>query len=63
MKKERILEFLEKGYSCVIYKDNDVLYTSKNSAIKPLLEFINLNIDASGSSAIDKVIGKAAAML
>lgn len=52
----------EGHYTCVLYKDN-VVYTSKERGVKPLLEFINNNTCLKDFSAADKVVGKGAAFL
>lgn len=49
-------------YTCVIRK-NDMVYTSEARGVKPLLVWLDSDIDFSGYSAADKVVGKAAAML
>lgn len=50
------------NYTCVLYKDN-VVYTSKERGVKPLLEFINNYTCLKDFSAADKVVGKGAAFL
>ncbi len=49
------------GYSCVLCK-GDILYTSNETGVKPLLGFIEKN-NCCGFCAADKIVGKAAAML
>lgn len=59
MAKEQLLS---GAYTCVIRK-NDMVYTSEARGVKPLLAWLDSDIDFSGYSAADKVVGKAAAML
>lgn len=49
-------------YTCVLCK-NDVIYTSTKRGVKPLLDFLDSQVDLKGFSAADKVVGKAAAFL
>lgn len=55
-------QLMSGDYTCVIRK-NDMVYSSKERGVKPLLVWLDSNIDFSGYSAADKVVGKAAAML
>lgn len=55
-------QLINGGYTCVIRK-NDMEYTSMERGVKPLLAWLDSNIEFSGYSAADKVVGKAAAML
>lgn len=50
------------NYTCVLCRDN-TLYTSTERGVKPLIEWLDGNIDLKGYSAADKVVGKAAAFL
>lgn len=52
----------EKGYTCVLCK-GDLLYTSEKRGVVPVFEKLEQNINLTGFSAADKVVGKAAAML
>ncbi len=49
-------------YTCVLCKD-DTIYTSTERGVKPLIGWLDGNIDLKGFSAADKVVGKAAAFL
>ena len=61
--KMKAVEMLEEGnYTCVLCKDN-LVYTSTERGVKPLLEWYNRGINMSGFCAADKVVGKAAAIL
>lgn len=51
-----------ENYTCVLCKD-DLIYSSEERGIKPLIDFIDKGIDLNGFSAADKIVGKAAAFL
>lgn len=56
-------ELLKAGnYTCVLKKD-DVIYTSTERGIKPLVGWLKEGRDMHGFSAADKIVGKAAALL
>lgn len=59
-KAKSILE--EKGYTCVMCKDEELVYTRKRG-VASLLEWLDSGRNFSDFSAADKVVGKAAAML
>lgn len=52
----------DNNYTCVLCK-GEAVYTSFDRGVVPILKLIEKNIDVSGFSVADKVIGKAAAML
>lgn len=52
----------ENNYTCVLC-NGEMLYTSFDRGVMPILKLIESNTDVSGFSVADKVIGKAAAML
>lgn len=52
----------EQGYTCVLAK-GDVIYTSMERGIRPLMQWLEQGIDCHGFSAADKVVGKATAFL
>lgn len=54
--------FLENKYTLVFAKDEKIL-TSYDKGVKPLLNLLELNIDLSEFSAVDKVVGMGAAFL
>lgn len=54
--------FSESDYTCVLCKGESV-YTATEHGIKPLLAFINSEIDLKGFCAADCIVGKAAALL
>lgn len=53
---------LSGGYTCVLCK-NDLIYTSFERGVKPLVAWLESNKDLRTFSASDKVIGKGAAFL
>ena len=54
---------LESGdYTCVVCKD-DMLYTTTQRGVAPLLNWLDTGTDLAGFSAADRVVGKAAAFL
>lgn len=55
-------QLMSGDYTCVIRK-NDMVYSSVERGVKPLLAWLDSDIDFNGYSAADKVVGKAAAML
>lgn len=52
----------DKNFTCVLRK-GDVLYTSNEKGILPMIKFISAGYDLKGFSVADKIVGKAAAML
>lgn len=52
----------EGAYTCVLCK-SDKVYTSNERGVKPLLDWLDSNININDFCAADKVIGKAAAFL
>ena len=52
----------QNGYTCVLRK-GDIVCSSFNHGVKPLLQWIDEGKDFSGYGAADQVIGKAAALL
>lgn len=60
---DRAIYELKKGaYTCVLCKD-ELIYTSTERGVKPLLDFLESDVDFSGFSAADKTVGNAAAYL
>ncbi len=59
----KAIELLNEGhYTCVLCK-GDVLYTSTQRGVKPLLDWLDDKVDLKGFSAADRVVGKGAAFL
>lgn len=59
----RAKEHLKQGgYTCVMVK-NDLIFTSKERGVKPLLDWIDCGADFENAVVADKVVGKAAAFL
>lgn len=60
---ERARQLLEEGgYTCVLCK-GDVVYSSRERGVRPVLDWITAGVDLKDFSAADKVVGKAAAFL
>ena len=55
----------DEGLSLFISKNSDLIYSSKMAGITPLLDVIDRIelVSLSGSTVVDKVVGKAAALL
>lgn len=54
---------LESGnYTCVVCK-NDLVYTTCQRGVAPLLHWLDSNLDLSDFSAADRVVGRGAAFL
>ena len=53
---------LQGGFTCAIYRDNEIL-KSKKRGVAPLVEWLESGKIFCGFSAVDKVVGKAAAYL
>ena len=59
----KAIELLNEGnYTCVLCK-GDILYTSTQRGVKPLLDWLDEKVDLKGFSAADRVVGKGAAFL
>ncbi len=56
-------DYLNKGYSCVVFREEKIVFSSKDSGIKPLLQIIHESVDVFGCEAFDKIVGRAAALL
>lgn len=50
-------------FSCVIEKDGEVIFSSTDAGIRPVIEVIDKKLNAKGSCVSDKIVGKAAALL
>ncbi len=60
---EKAKEIFDSGdYTCVLCK-GEVMLTSTERGVKPLLKWLHEETDVKGFSAVDKVIGRAAAFL
>lgn len=54
---------LESGnYTCVVCR-NDLVYTASQRGVAPLLHWLDSDLDLSGFSAADRVVGRGAAFL
>jgi hypothetical protein len=57
------IDILNSGqYTCVLCK-GEIIYTSTERGIKPLLDWLDSGINLKGFSAADKIVGKAASFL
>ena len=55
--------FLDSGnYTCVVCKD-DVVYTTMQRGVAPLLNWLDTGTNLTGFSAADRVVGRGAAFL
>ncbi len=57
------LDHLKNGYTCVILKQGEVVYSSKHIGIRPVLLLAYSKTDVSGCVAVDKIVGRAAALI
>lgn len=59
----KAIDKLKEGqYTCVLCRGN-VMYTSTERGVKPLLDWLDSGRDVKGFSAADKVVGRGAAFL
>lgn len=67
MNLKQALQLLEEtNSSCMVLKNNEIIYTSSSSGVKPLLMFLKEDVVLGENDRlilIDKVIGKAALLL
>jgi hypothetical protein len=57
-------ELLKGDISCLVIKDNEIVYKAKGKGIAPLLELFDNNVKLLNDAyVIDKIIGKAAAII
>lgn len=60
---QKAQNLLESGnYTCVVCKD-DLVYTTTQRGVAPLLSWLETGMDLSGFSAADRVVGRGAAFL
>lgn len=52
----------EDGYACVLC-GGGMVHTSRQTGIRPMVEFLTRGTDLRGCSAADKIVGRAAALL
>lgn len=50
------------SYTCVVCQE-DIVYTATERGVKPLLDWLDLDLDLAGFSAADRVVGRGAAFL
>lgn len=59
----RALDLLRSGdYTCVVCRE-DIVYTTKERGVAPLLSWLENGTDLAGFSAADRVVGRGAAFL
>ena len=56
---EDLYRYLEDGYTCTILQRGAPVYQSRERGVRPLLALI----DAHGCTAVDSIVGRAAALL
>ena len=60
---QKARNLLESGdYTCVVCR-NDLVYTTSQRGVAPLLHWLDSDLDLSGFSAADRVVGRGAAFL
>lgn len=57
------LQLLEKRTTCLIFRGEEVIYKSCESGITPLVNLLDSGLCVRGCIAVDRIIGKAAALL
>lgn len=60
---EDLYRYLEAGYTCTILRDGAPVYQSRERSVRPLLAAIDVGIDVRGCTAVDSIVGRAAALL
>lgn len=64
MEYNKLRDILDKGINtCIILKDNDIIYESSDRGVKPLLDFLDGNNKKTNLVLVDRIIGKGAAIL
>lgn len=61
-KESAIKKFNDESLTCLIYND-DIIYTSKDKGLKPLIYIVENKVNLYGYNAIDKIVGNAAAVI
>ena len=63
--KERAVQYIKDGtFTCVVVREGEILTTSTQRGITPLIDFNDSDPEILRSSSVyDKIIGKAAAMI
>lgn len=60
---EDLHRYLAEGYTCTLLRDGVVLYQSRERGVRPLLAAVDAGLDARGCTAVDSIVGRAAALL
>ncbi len=58
----KYFDFL-KNSTCTVLRGDEVIYSSGFTGIRPVLDIIHSGTDITGCTAVDKIVGKAAALL
>lgn len=58
-----VIEKLQNKFTLLVEKNGGIIFSSSKKGIVPLLELLDKNPDLKGAAAIDKIVGKAAALL
>ncbi|QUH27816.1 DUF1893 domain-containing protein [Vallitalea guaymasensis] len=56
-------ELNESNYTCIVKNNDEVVFTSTERGVKPLLDYINENHEYKDITVIDRIIGKGAMCL
>lgn len=60
---EDLYRYLCDGYTCTVLRDGAPIYQSRARGVRPLLEAIDAGVDARDCTAVDSIVGRAAALL
>ena len=60
---EDLYRYLEDGYTCTILQRGAPVYQSRERGVRPLLALIDAGADVHGCTAVDSIVGRAAALL
>ena len=60
---EDLYRYLEDGYTCTILQRGAPVYQSRERGVRPLLALIDAGTDVCGCTAVDSIVGRAAALL
>ena len=60
---EDLYRYLEDGYTCTILREDTPVYQSREHGVRPLLALIDAGTDVHGCTAVDGIVGRAAALL
>ena len=60
---EDLYAYLDAGYTCTVLRDGTPIFQSRERGVRPLLELIDAKTDVRGCTAVDSIVGRAAALL